>query len=235
MRSAMQDVDLDVMLAAIFASEQEGTPAAIGLTERQEAELIERGHRPVTEADRDALDLDDPLSVLSWMVEQRVAVHAQPIPNLFTETHGPIIFDALERLLRVEIENITPVERVGRIFTVDVKPKGLPDPRVMFMIPQEQALAQAWHTYSHAIGHYLAWLVHGDERVRPTSRVRIDVWGGSLVRDRYVEHLDHSPKARRGLSEALRQFIDGAPDALTVQELAHLLSAITGIKNGLGG
>jgi hypothetical protein len=199
-----------------------------------EQKLADFASQIITEDDQAVLSVDHPLAIVSWLAMRPAVVQRHEIPNLLNETMGPLVFRAITQLLRTGISAITPVERVGRIYTLDVRPVGMPDPQVMMMVPVSPELEEAWGIYYQAVRHFMRYLVEGRERIERTSGLSIDVWGGTITCKTRKVRLPHLGNARRAFRGAIAKFIEFAPDVLTVEELSYVLSKIVSVGNGLG-
>jgi len=203
------------------------------LTAAMEERLADCAEEVVTADDSATLQADHPLAIVTWLAERPAIVRRCEVPGLLNELVGPLIFSALTRLLGTEIADVIPVERVGRIYTLDVQPKGMPDPQVMAMIPVDLALEPAWETYYQAVRHLMRFLVEGRERVERIGGVVVDAWGMTVRAKTRRVVLPHLANARRAFLGAIERFVELAPDKLTVEELAYLLSRIVAQINGL--
>ena len=191
---------------------------------QQNSRDLTTGDVLVSAKDRDLLQSDNPLALLSWIALRDIAFGPQSIEGLANDIMAPIVVAAVECAINEPVHSVTPRQRVGRMYLLDVQPVALPDPPMLFMLPIEPQLTAAWQSYYAGIKSHMLLLKHGMKR-QLDSRLEFHWLDGVKRVDRY-ETTGHARRAMKLLEESLRQFIANAVGVLTRGELTYLLSNV---------
>jgi hypothetical protein len=182
---------------------------------------VKNAIRRVTEEDRRELVIDAPRSILDWLAERKPCIPRQSIENLVNETTEPLLSYTLRRELRVHIESMEPVEAVGRVIKLRVKPKDRARVPVLIMLPCEENLEQAWDLYYYSVRYWLKYLLQTDGEAQADQQV-----GENGAR----WHILHAKACFRA---TMREMISLSPEILARGELAYLLYQFVKILDSL--
>lgn len=227
--------------------------------------LSKNSLRKVTKEDSQRLLIEEPMSLLDWLADCKPCIPKQRIDNLINETTEPLLLYTLRRELRVDIDkgNLEPVEALGRIIKLRVQAKGRSRVSVLFMLPCEEKLQQAWKLYYHGVRYWMKYLMIADDQAEESDQPEVidqteaddqtevidQTESGNPAAldeetetDDPVEEDDQTNEfngqwrllhAKIHFRAAIREIIHLSPGILAIGELAYILYEFVKILNSL--
>ena len=209
--------------------------------------LSKNALRKVTTEDSQRLIVEEPLSFLDWLADCKPCIPKQNIDNLINETTEPLLLYTLRRELRVDIDkgNLKPVEALGRIVKLRVQAKGRRRIPVLFMLPCEEKLQQAWKLYYYGVRYWMKYLMIADDQTEVVDQTKGSdpaETDDETETDDPVEEDNQTEKANGQwrllhakiyFRAAIREIIHLSPGILAIGELAYILYEFVKILNSL--